>query len=493
MKKLAAFVIALALACTSVPANLYVQTGTGTVYAAQVTAINSEQDLIAMQKNPKGNYYLEKDITITKKLEMFQNYYDDNDDYQENNFTGTLDGKGHKIKNYTGTGLFGHAKNAVFKNIVMTNVSLEGANAGASLVENAVKCTFSDITVSGKSSVGGAGIARNTEKCKFTNCTSKVDAKIKAQKEVTTIFAGIAWGDQYSELKNCKNKGNVTITGTANFDTKMEAAGIVCYAKKIENCVNSGNLTVRNVVKGEAGPDMELGISGIAQVCYGVVKGCGNTGNLTIENKEKSKKTQAEFSISGVVTNAVYGAKQCYNKGNLSFTGICSGDDLDSTRIISGIGSGQKMTECYNTGSVTANVKRGKAMVGGLSYTGLNLKNCYNTGTVSLTGKGCAGGIGADVRDATNCYNTGKVKAKGKGIYRGEIAGMITGEKSVYDNYYTGSGKKSGWECSSWVPNQSKAKKVSSITFGNCPKLSSKYWTYSNKYKRLILKNNKEA
>ena len=28
---------------------------------------------------------------------------------------------------------------------------------------------------------------------------------------------------------------------------------------------------------------------------------------------------------------------------------------------------------------------------------------------------------------------------------------------------------------------------------GNCSKLSSKYWTYSNKHKRLILKNNKEA
>lgn len=64
---------------------------------------------------------------------------------------------------------------------------------------------------------------------------------------------------------------------------------------------------------------------------------------------------------------------------------------------------------------------------------------------------------------------------------------------TVYDNYYTGSGKKSGSESTSWKPYQSKAKKVSSITFGNCSKLSSKYWTYSNKHKRLILKNNKEA
>ena len=54
MKKMIAFVMALTLACTNVPANLHVQTGTETVYAAQETAINSEQDLIAMQNNPKG-------------------------------------------------------------------------------------------------------------------------------------------------------------------------------------------------------------------------------------------------------------------------------------------------------------------------------------------------------------------------------------------------------------------------------------------------------
>jgi hypothetical protein len=70
MKKMTAFVMALALVCTNVPANLHVQTGTETVYAAQETAINSEQDLIAMQNNPKGKYYLAKDITITKKLNI---------------------------------------------------------------------------------------------------------------------------------------------------------------------------------------------------------------------------------------------------------------------------------------------------------------------------------------------------------------------------------------------------------------------------------------
>ena len=134
MKKMIAFVMVLALVCTNVPANLHVQTGTETVYAAQETAINSEQDLIAMQNNPKGKYYLAKDITITKKLNMFPDYKDDNGDYRVDSFMGTLDGKGHKIKNYAGIGLFDNAKNATFKNIIMTNVTIEGTESAAALV-----------------------------------------------------------------------------------------------------------------------------------------------------------------------------------------------------------------------------------------------------------------------------------------------------------------------------------------------------------------------
>lgn len=137
MKKMTAFVMALALVCTNVPANLHVQTGTETVYAAQETAINSEQDLIAMQNNPKGKYYLAKDITITKKLNMFPDYKDDNGDYRVDSFMGTLDGKGHKIKNYAGIGLFDNAKNATFKNIIMTNVTIEGTESAAALVYSA--------------------------------------------------------------------------------------------------------------------------------------------------------------------------------------------------------------------------------------------------------------------------------------------------------------------------------------------------------------------
>ena len=60
MKKMAAFLMAFTLACTSSPADLHTGAATETVYAAQAVAISSEEDLVAMQENPDGNYYLRK-------------------------------------------------------------------------------------------------------------------------------------------------------------------------------------------------------------------------------------------------------------------------------------------------------------------------------------------------------------------------------------------------------------------------------------------------
>lgn len=91
----------------------------------------------------------------------------------------------------------------------------------------------------------------------------------------------------------------------------------------------------------------------------------------------------------------------------------------------------------------------GDAFVSGVACEGgmygETTSKCYNTGTSFV------GGIaGVNYDKMNNCYNAGNVKLDNKG------------------------------------------KKVSSITFGNCPKLSSKHWTYSSKHKRLILKKNRE-
>ena len=62
-------------------------------YAASGTAITSVDDLKAMENNPGGSYYLANDIEVPEGLSLFTD--------SRTPFTGTFDGNGHAIKNYT--------------------------------------------------------------------------------------------------------------------------------------------------------------------------------------------------------------------------------------------------------------------------------------------------------------------------------------------------------------------------------------------------------
>lgn len=279
-------------------------------------------------------------------------------------------------------------------------------------------------------------------------------------------------------------------------DLSFKLCDITTYAKSMENCSNSGNITIENTEKNDPEYGPALTACGVVEKCSKKITGCSNTGNISVTNKG-GKKSTTRATIAGVFSSSGKAASRCYNMGNISYKGACTDYSLDKAIWVEGVGTGNGTSECYNTGKITVKLTSGTACVGGVSYVGTKLKNCYNTGAVSLTGNGQIGGIAAEFYDGYSNYNTGKISGKGKTIYKGEIAGnagySYLDGVTVYDNYYTGSGKKSGSESTSWKPYQSKAKKVSSIIFGNCSKLSSKYWTYSNKHKRLILKNNKEA
>lgn len=129
--------------------------------AAQEIPISSADDLRQMENNPSGSYYLTKDITVPANTVLFKTY--------EVQFTGTLDGKGHAINGYTysddnwaeSASLFFYATNATFKNLKMSNVniSLRGGGNACALVSSPTKCTFENITTSGKITVGGTGQA----------------------------------------------------------------------------------------------------------------------------------------------------------------------------------------------------------------------------------------------------------------------------------------------------------------------------------------------
>ena len=155
-----------------------------------------------------------------------------------------------------------------------------------------------------------------------------------------------------------------------------------------------------------------------------------------------------------------------------------------------------------------ARTLRAESAAGGLCTRVYRVRNCYNVGKVSLKGSGYVGGLSASIDvnygNTTNNYSIGTVTAS-SGMKNGAYAAALfphyegvemqmKNKCMIYDNYYNGCARAYGISNPdpSVQKREPKATKVSSVTSGSCPKLSSKYWTYSSKFKRLVLKNNME-
>ena len=494
-KKLLSVVLTLTVALTmcfaSVPA-----------YAASGTAIKTADDLKAMESNPGGSYYLANDIEVPANLILFTSY--------DAPFTGTLDGNGHTIKGYTYTSsadwteqaaLFGYAKKATFKNLKMTNVNISLNQAGtvAALVAASENCKFTDISVSGKitgkSLSTAAGIvAYSYEGGTLTNCKNSADITITNADEGSSAAGVAGFIGSAGSMKNCSNSGKISISGSIEA-TSISAAGVVLGVGKATSCKNSGTISVSAI--GNGSMNDECIAAGVAAEVDTAVS-CSNTGKVSMNATVEAIDPHRVGGVFGSVTKS---ASKCYNKGAVSFSG-----KSHRGLYVGGLGAYlPKVSQSYNKGTVTVKMSSAKKAednkIGGVSGAVVDMRNCYNTGSVTVTGAAFVGGISgyADPWDdkVVSNYNTGKIKATTKGTYKGQVLAGYEGtevvqKRNIYNNYYTGSG--TGYDPVYSTPHKyvAKASKVSSIKAKNCPKLSSKYWTYSSKYGRMILKNNKE-
>lgn len=553
-------------------------------------AISSFKDLQAMEKIPSGNYYLKKDITVPKNTQLFCDYP----------FTGTLDGKGHKIKGYQfqrkyvlgnnmkkdktlkeeladggghdiiiekpDAGIFSTAKNATFKNISVTNVNIdvqtEGYAQAGALVSQADNCTFTNVHSSGRISVrstresplryrgtavggivgtGSGTLAKCSNRAKITvNCRSCYSSYgIEA--------GGLAGRYVLKKMSGCTNTGSISLSGYAggSDDACLKAAGLVGSTSssgnnvKITNCTNSGKVTLKaqgGKKKYETlqhyigfGKDYfhSAGPIQCGRVCAAGITdfanyltSCGNTSKIKLSYNIEAL---CGMNAGGLLGRIYRKASKCYNKGVVSFSGRARQDNSNSreyyevTNVAGLFGAYNKtIIQCYNKGKVSANVTNkilGGIRVGGIAGTAASyygeVKNNYNVGTLYLKSKGgWVGGIAAyydggfaKSAEAKYNYNAGKIKTKsGKNITKAAIFASTSGnevvvrKRLVYHNYYKKQGSLKPYQISvswkDWIP---KANKVSSITKSSCPKLSSKYWTYSGKVKRMVLKNNNET
>lgn len=550
---------------------------TTTMQPGQKKAISSFEDLQAMEDIPSGNYYLTKDIAVPANTRLFQDYP----------FTGTLDGKGHKINGYKVqkkyvfrekithvtldagvnydnedlfseaalVGLFCRAKGATFQNLSLTNVDINVqteayATVGA-LVREADGCKFNNVHVSGKISVQSirenplyrvgfvVGGIVGSSGATMTNCSNSASISVNCKngEYAGGVSVGGLSGTYADKITKCSNSGNISVIGYCGDQDLMRVAGLVPEVEKsITSCKNSGNVSLK--VQAGKGNKHEIPNGDDNNVCHEIfilkakvagiavntdnIKSSGNTGKISLDYPLTFSIEPTQF-LSGVVCEPGT-AKRCYNKGTVSFSGNATGidtedgDDGMGGLVVAGLFVDcDWVKECYNTGKVTAKNNKKKvnsfvvAGVLGMStaHAGSEIRNCYNTGKISLKGKGrgmAAGVVGSYVGDKTGKtrmrynYNVGKITATKKSLkgsilgYQDDNSSEMANKRLVHDNYYKGSVKPCGQpfygKYKKWSP---KAKKVSSITRAKCPKLSSKYWVYSSKVKRLILKNNKET
>ena len=443
-------------------------------YAASGTAITSVDDLKAMENNPGGSYYLANDIEVPEGLSLFTD------------------------SRTPFTGLFCRTKNASFKNLTMTNVNISVKSGGnfAALAAYGQGTTFENITVSGKLSASGivnslGGIVGSLSGGSLTKCTNKADVTITGAAGATA--AGVAGAvSANTTIKNCTNSGAISISGPIDGGRSYRAAGISNVAGTVISCKNTGNVSVKTSMEGV----VSLSAAGVVGTSSKQITSCTNTGKITMNSTVEVSRS---ILMGGVAANAE-NAKitKSWNKGAVTFNGVA-----EYGAVVGGLGAiTSNISQSWNKGAVSAKASKNEldVVAGGLAGTAVDMRNSYNTGSVTLSGGGYVGGLAgnAGVFDhrITNNYSTGTVKAS-NGAKKGQLIGIYSAgddkaSNKIYNNYYTKSGKAYGFGSVAKKSWAAKSQKVASIKAGNCPKLSSKYWTYSSKYGRMILKNNKE-
>jgi PGF-pre-PGF domain-containing protein len=317
-------------------------------------------------------------------------------------FTGSLDGRGHKIINLyinrSGTGdavgLFGYVEDVG----VVENVGVENEN------------------VSGGSYYVGGLVGWNAGTVSNSYSTGSVSGNLNY---VGGLLGYNVYGAVSNSYSTCSVSGNYKYVG-----------GLVGWNEEgtVDNCYSTGSVSGSSYVGGLVGRDDY----GTMSNCYstGLVSGSINyVGGLvgfnnygTVSNSYATGSVSGNDGIGGLVgvNNNAATVSNSYSTGTVS-------GNLNSGGLV-GQSSGI-VSDCYSTGSVS-----GGSYVGGL--VGQNYKkivsNSYSTGSVS--GSSYVGGlVGRNGGTVSNCYSTGSVSGSS---YVGGLVGYRQSGTTVSNSFW---------------------------------------------------------
>ena len=286
-------------------------------------------------------------------------------------YKGVFDGQGHTISNLAGP-LFLTTSGGV----TILNLTLAGS-----------------INTGGEEAIGAFVGSHITGVFTMSSCVNKTELIATNATNVGGIVGYLNPGG-VSYITDCKNEAD--IVGNAS------VGGLVGYfyynasdkALFMDNCTNTGDITAT----GNA-------VGGIVGNAYGRLEATGGFNSGTITSQEGDHVG----GFFGEATRYLKSITNFYNTaaitGNNAVGGIIGYNYNTSVTLY------MYLTDCYNTGDVTARVSLAGGIVGSTraSTNYLYYTRLYNTGTIS--GAHSAAIAGESRRgEFTNCYNLGIIK-----------------------------------------------------------------------------------
>ena len=329
-------------------------------------------------------------------------------------FVGTLDGKGHSIKNWESQGM------PLFKSLSGTVKDLV-IDKSCSLQFDAVPDAPFGFVVADIQNTGVLdGVINNAD----------ISHTVSITGEASAVLSPIA-GRSYGLIRNCVNNGNVQLIASAA-NKNVYLGGIVGYFNAgdrvaLDNNVNHGDISYRVNAKGAlvymGGITAGTSTTAIASAksSKGTIDHCINTGNVSyystnggsMEENAGTTGTGNYFKVGGIagyvegyVTNCTNGVSGDTSKGQVSVTVPTSESGSCATGpSIGGISAFvmRNMSDCTNYGKVS--------LTG--TFAGGNTANAGNGITADLCAGGIVGQIGPqeeyDQYQLSGCHNYGEL------------------------------------------------------------------------------------
>lgn len=318
-------------------------------------------------------------------------------------FTGFFDGNNYKISNLTihhvsdatseatgqhktTLGLFGKVCGATIQNVTLENVDIQATSEYDETETGALigYIEFKNLT--------GAGAGRRTivTNCHVTGGNISVQATGSTISNTERNAAQSATGGVIGLMDVYNTAICSTAPNAATTDNENPPNNGANFATIIENCSNAASVNASYCTGGI------LGAIGYTRAntnyrIFCTVTRCYNKGNLTVDGVR-----QATNAIGGIVGKSLMWASQylagnfiseCWNSGNIETkTGACVGGIIGRT-VAYGV------RNCYNKGNLTFTSTLNNTACGGISgFTSstaayaCDILNCYSTGTISGNG-----------------------------------------------------------------------------------------------------------